>query len=174
MKYKIAFSFQEVEEEQNENFKSVKTHLDYNISISLNSINNIIQVPPSPQQSPNLPVKLELGDIVENESLVSLHEFKVANSVCSRPRSGSEISWNYKKQFGPNMEKIPYIDELSQSLVASSGSKGRLRTSVCTNKSKRFSKLSTDIRSVSGILVVNSVEMLLLCEIWNPENTKNF
>ena len=101
---------------------------------------------------------LELDEICENESLVSLHEFKFNGSGSRQQRSGSETTWNYKKQFLLARERIPYIDEVSHSIVGSFSSKEKNASSSSFKKinscvpTNRLSKLSADFVSVSNIL----------------------
>jgi hypothetical protein len=98
--------FKELEETFNpgNTLKKLTTHLDYNISVSLNSLNNVAE----PIENSPLP-KLEFDEAFnENESVLSLHELKYNGSRrCNR--SGSECIWEHKRQF----LKIPYIDEVS-------------------------------------------------------------
>jgi len=115
-----------------------------------------VQLPSSPPHSPHLHNKIELDEVCENESLVSLHEFK-SNGINRAQRSGSQTTWNYKRQFSITREKIPYIDEVSQSLIASFTSKEKSiknKHSVRTNKSNRLSKQSVEI--VSEVFYINS------------------
>lgn len=104
------------------------THLDYNISVSLNSLNNVA----GPIDNSPLP-KLELDDAFnENESVLSLHEFKYSGSR-RRHRSGSETTWEYKRQF----LKIPYIDEISET-EESNFHRSSMRSNI-THKTSRHS-----------------------------------
>lgn len=125
-----------------------KTHLDYNISISLNSINNMAQSAQTPS-SPTNPFP-NLDDITETGSTVSLHEFKPYESN-RHVRSGSEITWNYKRQHSNTLD-IPYIDDVSRSLTTTFSVRdrsNRLRSetnrSSVANRSNRLSRHSKEM-----------------------------
>lgn len=141
-----------------------KTHLDYNISISLNSINNIAQHAQSPSSPTNpFSYKLDLDDITEMGSMVSLHEFK-PNDNNRHARSGSEVTWNYKRQYSATRD-IPYIDDVSRSLTTTFSVKdrsNRLRSetnrSSVANRSNRLSKHSNEMATSPERTILNECD----------------
>ncbi len=109
-----------------------------------------MQITSSPPNSPQMPNKLDINEICENESLVSLQEFKT-RGINRTQRSGSQTTWNYKRGFSVTRDKIPYIDDVSRSLVASFSSKEKSfkhKPSIRTNRSNRLSRLSPEIVSI--------------------------